>query len=261
MLSRRTLVLAAILLPGMAANAALEARDLDGEASTAEAWYDTLLDITWLADANHAHTSGAHLADGGRMTWAQASGWVAGLSFTHPDTGQAIDGWRLPQSQPLDGVAFNLAYRPDGSSDFGWNIANAGTVNAGSTAHELAHLYYVTLGHTQAYLSPDGAPSGCTHRLGRPDSCLQHTGPFVNVGADGLGVYWQAHDFGPLLGAAVFAMADGGEGRDVPASLYAAWAVHPGDVAAPVPEPGTWALWGAGLVALARVRRPSRWRS
>ena len=30
----------------------LQARDLDGNLSTAEAYYDTDLDITWLADAN-----------------------------------------------------------------------------------------------------------------------------------------------------------------------------------------------------------------
>lgn len=30
----------------------LKARDLDGDSSTGEAYYDTTLDITWLADAN-----------------------------------------------------------------------------------------------------------------------------------------------------------------------------------------------------------------
>lgn len=134
-------------------------------------------------------------------------------------------------------------------------------MHSGSTAHELAHWYHVTLGSTQAYLSPDGAPSGCTHRVGLPDSCLQHTGPSLNVGADGLGVVWQAHEAGPLRGAAGFAMAAGGGGRNVPASLCAAWAVHPGDAAAAAPEPDAWAPWGVGLAVLARVRRSSRWRS
>lgn len=32
----------------------LQGRDLDGNATTFEAYYDTVLDITWLADANYA---------------------------------------------------------------------------------------------------------------------------------------------------------------------------------------------------------------
>jgi hypothetical protein len=32
----------------------LQARDMDGNTSTIEAYYDTVLDITWLADANYS---------------------------------------------------------------------------------------------------------------------------------------------------------------------------------------------------------------
>ena len=35
----------------------LQGRDLDGNAATFEAYYDTVLDITWLADANAAGTT------------------------------------------------------------------------------------------------------------------------------------------------------------------------------------------------------------
>ena len=257
MLSRRTLVLAAILLPGMAANAALEARDLDGEASTAEAWYDTLLDITWLADANLAQTRGDHF--NGRMTWSQANSWVEGLSFTLPGSGRVLDDWRLPVSRPLNGVAHVLEIRPDGSADKGYNISGSGTLYAGSTAHELAHLYHVTLGNP-GYLKVDGLRSGCDAEMASPNRCLMHTGPFTNIGQEG-GVYWTGTSFGSIWGALVFSLGSGSEFTYVLGGDFYAWAVHPGDVAAPVPEPGTWALWGAGLVALARVRRPSRWRS
>lgn len=35
----------------------LQGRDLDGNLATFEAYYDTVLGITWLADANYAKTS------------------------------------------------------------------------------------------------------------------------------------------------------------------------------------------------------------
>jgi hypothetical protein len=51
-------------------------RDLDGDLGTAEAYYDTLLDITWLADVNTG--AGTIYDDGGlttdgRMSWLNAS--------------------------------------------------------------------------------------------------------------------------------------------------------------------------------------------
>ncbi len=56
-------------------------RDLDGNDATFEAYYDTVLDITWLADANYAQTSG-YDADG-MMDYRLAS-----LGFSN---------WRLPR--------------------------------------------------------------------------------------------------------------------------------------------------------------------
>lgn len=55
------------------------------------AYYDTDADLTWLADANYAMTSG-YDADG-RMNWYEATAWAASLDID----GQAgADGWRLP---------------------------------------------------------------------------------------------------------------------------------------------------------------------
>lgn len=64
------------------ANAALETR-LGGLAV-----YDTDLNITWLADANYAKTSG-YDADG-VLSWPDAKAWAAGLSI------EGVTGWRLP---------------------------------------------------------------------------------------------------------------------------------------------------------------------
>lgn len=67
-------VLLSCLIAGLfssAANATLLGRDLDGNASTAEAFFDTVLNITWLGDANYARTSG-YDADG-YMNWMAAN--------------------------------------------------------------------------------------------------------------------------------------------------------------------------------------------
>src|SRR3989344_2551084 len=62
----------------------LQGRDLDGNLSTAEAYYDTALNITWLADANYGLGSIYDLADGygnGAMTWTNANAWAASLNI------------------------------------------------------------------------------------------------------------------------------------------------------------------------------------
>src|SRR3989304_736892 len=58
----------------------LQGRDLDGNLSTFEAYYDTALLITWLANANYAGTA---------MTWANANTWASGLNIN------GYTGWRL----------------------------------------------------------------------------------------------------------------------------------------------------------------------
>lgn len=59
----------------------LQARDLDGNlANGPEAFYDTTLDVTWLADANQ----------NGPMNWEAAKTWAANLNVN------GVTGWRLP---------------------------------------------------------------------------------------------------------------------------------------------------------------------
>lgn len=77
-------VVAALVL-STSANAALIER-LGGLA-----YYDDQADLTWLADANYAGTSGNYH---GRMNWADANAWAAGLIVG------GVDGWRLPGTDP-----------------------------------------------------------------------------------------------------------------------------------------------------------------
>lgn len=212
-----------------AAHAALQGRDLDGNAATFEAYYDTVLDITWLADANYAQTSSY---DGdGLMSWADANTWAANLSFT--DGVNVYDDWRLPTVDPVNGMTFNYDYSNNGSTDIGYNIT--------SPQSEMAYMFYVNLGNP-GYYTPMDEYSGCY--VNSSNSCLDNVGPFSNLQA---GVYWSATEYAPFtVSAWTFGMFVGLQNGDPTDADRYAWAVSPGDVAA-VPEAQTYALMLAGL--------------
>ena len=80
--------------------------------------YDTVLDITWLQDANYAKTSGYSTNNNGAMDWNSANTWATTLDY------QGITGWRLASNTPVNGVSFNYSYAVDGTTDFGFNITS-----------------------------------------------------------------------------------------------------------------------------------------
>jgi hypothetical protein len=223
-----------------AAQAALQARDLDGNLATFEAYYDTDLNITWLADANYALTSG-YDADG-LMNWADAKTWAASLSFA--DGVNVYDNWRLPTVGPVNGISFDYSGATNGSSDVGYNIT--------SPQSEMAYMFYVNLSNP-GYYTPAGALGVCDV-LTHSQTCLANVGPFGNLQSGG---YWSATAYASYTDFVwQFNMIDGSQGGTFTDSAINAWAVSPGDVAA-VPEPETYAmlLAGLGLVGFAARRR------
>ena len=92
----------------------LEARDLDGDVSTIEAYFDNALNIAWLADANHALTTGYDTD--GLMYWDSAITWAANLD----PYGSGIIGWRLPTVNPIYGSTYNTAFTTNATSDRGY---------------------------------------------------------------------------------------------------------------------------------------------
>ena len=241
-------LLAASLISG-AAHAALQGRDLNGSIESFEAYYDTVLDITWLADANYGAGSSyddsnrmggiyTGSATDGRTSWASANAWAANLSFTNG--ANVYDNWRLPTVEPVNGSTFNYNSSYNGSTDYGYNVSEQGTAFAGSTGSEMAHLFYDTL-NNKGYcpVSTNCSPAGQT------GWGLTNKGPFSNLQANH---YWSATEYAPPSTdfAWSFAMGDGWQFAGYKGYGYSALAVSPGDVAA-VPEAETYALMLAGL--------------
>ena len=248
-------------LSSQAAHAALEARYLDGS-TTANAYYDTALNITWLADADLAATQtfGVSGIDespsvAGRMNDATAKQWIAAMNKADY-LGQ--NDWALPSTTPLNGTSFQVSSSNNGTTDFGYNLSAPGTPNAGTGVSQLAYLYYNDLGNIAAY-----TPSGASNSLSSFNS-----GPFTNIKFT-YGMYWSGATVvyaGKTYGVG-FYMYGGNEGLFDPTSVdyYTgnyAWAVLPGDagasVTSPVPESGaaSTAMAALGVLLLgARLRR------
>lgn len=248
MKTKKTLVassLLACLLAGPA-QAALQGRDLNGSADSFEAYYDTVLDITWLADANYAKSSGYD--DDGHMSWAAANAWAANLSFT--DGVNVYNNWRLPVVGPINGISFNYSGSLNGSTDNGHNISAPGSVFAGSTASEMAHLFFNTLNNKDlcAAATSNGFCDGP-----QPGWGLTNTGPFSNLSGT---LYWSSTAYASGQSEAWdFYFYDGSQSSNSQAAEFRAWAVSSGDIAA-VPEMQTYALMLAGLGLIGwRVRQ------
>lgn len=209
----------------------LQGRDLDGNTATFEAYYDTSLNITWLADANYAKTSG-YDADG-RMTWGEAMTWANQLAVG------GYSDWRLPAM--LDTWTPGCNYSETGGTDCGHNVQTR-DANTGTVYSEMAHLYYITLANKDIYVPGTGA-------FPQPGWGLSNTGPFSNIGV-GYHVYWSGLEYAPDTNNAWgFGTAAGGQGEGQKTNQFSGWAVRQGDVAVTttVPEPQTYALALAGL--------------
>lgn len=239
----------------------LQARDLDGDPATIDAYYDTLLNITWLANANLAfsNTFGvAGIGGDGRMNWNKTNEWIAAMN-TDGGTGYlGFSNWRQPTLSPINGVSFNFDFSNNATTDRGYALPTTDGTDggwrdgAGNPVSELGHMFSVNLGNSGICL-PNGSGSSttCDPNPAWIDFPNANYGPFSGVQ---LSYYTGLEGVPNSQGVWHFDYRGGDQIPVVKINKLWVWPVHPGD-AISVPEPSTLALLGIGLAGLLFVKR------
>ncbi len=223
----------------------LQYRDLDGDlANGPEAFYDTVLDVTWLRNANVNMGNNVN----GNMEWPAAVAWANTLVVN------GFGGWRLPTM--VDTGAPGCDFNYGGGTDCGYNPQTA--------TSELAHLYYVALG-SRAQCPPGDAACSTYSQDGWG---LSNTGNFQNMQK---GYYTTGVEYAlDTRNAWLLDTRDGLQIAYPKNSLRYAMVVHAGAIGTPmpftfpgpdpvtVPEPESYALMLAGLGIVGSVVRRRR---
>lgn len=187
--------------------------------------YDTVLDLTWLQDANSCN--GCFL-----MNWYDAVAWAANLEVA------GATGWRLPKIRPA------YSFEEPNLPPVDCSVASALACAAGR--NELGYMFFHNLGGTVgADLTGDR---------------VSVSGAAVH---DVQGLYWGGNSNHPSFLAWAFGygpnvLTESGTQAMTESAFPEAgakvWAVHAGDVAA-VPEPSTLTLMAAAMLVLAWSRK------
>ncbi len=190
------------------------------------AYYDTVLDITWAADADIS----------GRDAWDNQVAWAAGLTLG------GVTGWRLPTVSPIDGSTFDTTFSNNATTDYGFAPTTTDGTDGGwrdgsnTPVSEMGHMYYVTLGN-------------------QTSGGLPNTGPFSDLRSF---VYFTDTDFEPGVAWSFHFGLGGLQYDDDKGDDNYAWAVRSGDVPAVVPLPTAVWLLGGGLIGLLGLARRKR---
>ena len=181
--------------------------------------YDTVLNITWLQDANYAKTSDYDMD--GAMTWEQAMNWVENLVYEDPVRSVHWSAWRLPHTLPINGTSYNFnfpsgyGYGWDGTCDIGYNITSPNS--------EMGFMFHVNLGNKSYFDTLGNFP--------QLDYGLKNTYPFVNLVSYH---YWSETEYfgygSPAVAAWNFNFSMGIQNEDDKTYNLYAWAVRDGDI-------------------------------
>ncbi len=145
--------------------------------------------LMWLQDTNTPKTSGYHST--GDMIWEDALAWI---NYLNSKNYLGHNDWRLPiagsvnvRSYLQDGTSCN------GSGDYGFNLSAPGSLSEGSTAIELAYLFYYELGNKGEY----DITLRCEDTSPRPqEEWFTNEGPFINSQIS-IGGYWTGTEYPP----------------------------------------------------------------
>ena len=192
--------------------------------------YDTDRDITWLADANYAKTSGytatlPHPNSSGAMDWNEATIWAANLVYG------GYDDWRLPTTQEPDPSC-------DDPSPVGGVILYLGY---GCTGSEMGHMFYVNLGGIKDENISDHHNDmnyDLFSNIGGMNYWSSTMAIDSNPGVDDWHYTFQ-FNLGPHVGYQIFHSDN---------NSFLAWAVRNGGGTTQVPLPNTIFLISIGLV-------------
>jgi hypothetical protein len=209
------------------------------------AYYDTVLDMTWAANANI----------NGLMNWSTANAWAAGLTLG------GVSGWRLPTVSPINGSTFDDTFSNNATTDWGFAPTTTDGTDGGwrdvsnTPVSEMGHMYYVTLGNLGRCAPDDADPFSC---IMRPGWGLSNTGPFSDIqpGSDvQADRYWSGTEFDSNLAWDFIFGAGDQDFSGKSFSDHYSWAVRSGDVPAVVPVPAALGLFGSGLLGLVGFAR------
>ena len=200
-----------------------------------QAYYDTVLDVTLLRDANYAKTS--HFdgddeiyEDDGIMSWDAANEFIARLNSNKH---LGADNWRLPAMVDIGEIGCTYPESLYAGGDYGYNSQG-----------EMAHVYYDVLGNTGYWDT----------RLLKPNSTwgLYHTNPFFQIelsidpawaGNLFANAFWYGLEYGPNPESYVwiFNFYNGKQQYQIKTNYNSGgvpWPVRNGDIAT-IPEPCT----------------------